>query len=471
MGRRLEIELTSVNESSCTWRAAGAKQPKGEMPASLLYAGAKAGDVVKVEATFFMDGIEINTVHPPSEKKVRSDVLEMKSRKWSKDELVTTQLSKKSKRNSKGPRGKAKRNDAPRRPRPKRISPKRVHREAVLAEFEAEHKPIIEQLMSKGMPGVRQAIKDQNAKAKADGKPEMDPTPIMKIAEKALPKVRLAEWKDKADSLASIIDEVDLRDLRSVVVSGKDVARDDETKKQLAELSTKLEERIASDHEQWVKDLDEAISQERLVAALKISSRPVKAGTPLAPEVASKLTDLAAQGLSSDSFPSRWIVVLESLAFSPVRSAVTPASMPSETSEELIAEVRRLSDRLPQIAKMFGVDPASVPAAEKKRRPKPRKKPQRRKPEAQKDTLEKQTAIPKDESAPAEATKSDEGILQTEDPKAEAAAESAEPEVKATSDGTPSSSEPETVVEGDSSVSASGPKAESSPAEPQENES
>jgi hypothetical protein len=48
---RLEIELTSARgDGTWTWRAAGARQPKGELDGSLLAAGAKVGDVVRVEA-------------------------------------------------------------------------------------------------------------------------------------------------------------------------------------------------------------------------------------------------------------------------------------------------------------------------------------------------------------------------------------------------------------------------------------
>ncbi len=66
MSRRIEIELTSArDDGSWTWRAAGAKQPKGELAGSLLYEGAKVGDVVRAEAEFLLDGIEILAVLPP----------------------------------------------------------------------------------------------------------------------------------------------------------------------------------------------------------------------------------------------------------------------------------------------------------------------------------------------------------------------------------------------------------------------
>ena len=90
MARRIEVELTSTKDADTwTWRAAGAKQPKGEMAASLLYSDAKVGDVCKVEAEFHLDGIEILEVFTPKAKKERDNLLEMISRPVRDDELVT----------------------------------------------------------------------------------------------------------------------------------------------------------------------------------------------------------------------------------------------------------------------------------------------------------------------------------------------------------------------------------------------
>ena len=53
MSRRIEVELTSERpDGSWTWRAAGAREPKGELDGTLLPAGSKVGDVLKAEAEF-----------------------------------------------------------------------------------------------------------------------------------------------------------------------------------------------------------------------------------------------------------------------------------------------------------------------------------------------------------------------------------------------------------------------------------
>ncbi len=404
MGRRIEVELTSSrDDGSWTWRAAGAKQPKGDVQEALLYEGAKVGDVVKVEAEFHLDGIEVTEVFAPKTKKERTNLLEMKSRPLRDDELVTTKLAKSERRERKGGRDRGRgrgrdddrggnrrgggsgsgggggggerrgpRPEADRRPRPKRLRPRRVHREALLAEVTEEHRPIVEQVIKDGMPGVRAAIEKQNAEAKEAGKPEIDATPILAIAEKNLSKARLAEWRDRADAAMADSAELDIRDLRSVVVAGADVARDDESRALADQIKKVLDERLESDHATWLADLSSAVTEGRVVRGLRLSSRPVKAGAPLPTEIASKLAQQASEALAADVMQDRWETVLDALAFSPVRGAVTPAGIPAEPTEGLLNEIRRLSDRIPAIAALFGIDPATVPKSAKRRRP-PRK--------------------------------------------------------------------------------------------------
>ncbi|MDH4365203.1 MAG: hypothetical protein OEY70_14100, partial [Acidimicrobiia bacterium] len=244
MGRRIEVELTSSREDGLwTWRAAGARQPKGELVASLLYAGAKVGDVVRVEAEFHVDGIEVVEVFAPKGKKERTDLLELKSRPIRDDELVTTQRVRRDDRPRRGGDRRGRDGDRPRgdrrprreddhrrersgppeadlRPKPKRLRPRRTHRDALLAEVADEHKPIVEQLIRDGMPGVRAAIEKQNLEAKEAGKPELEAAPNLAIAERNLAKARLAEWRDRADAALAMKADLDLRDLRSVVVAG-----------------------------------------------------------------------------------------------------------------------------------------------------------------------------------------------------------------------------------------------------------
>jgi hypothetical protein len=144
--------------------------------------------------------------------------------------------------------------EVPQRPKPKRLKPGRVHRQALMAALPEEQQPIADQLFRAGLPGVRQAIQDQNVTLAAEGKPTIHPSGIESLAQDLLPRVRVADWLDRADAAKAVVDELDLRDLRSVVTMGADptVARDDATRQLAAELREALDRRQNEEHERWL---------------------------------------------------------------------------------------------------------------------------------------------------------------------------------------------------------------------------
>ena len=78
MPNRLDIELTSVRgDGSYTWRAAGARQPKGVIDAKILADSAKVGNVLRVEAEVEIDGITILSVLPSKEKAASPERIEL----------------------------------------------------------------------------------------------------------------------------------------------------------------------------------------------------------------------------------------------------------------------------------------------------------------------------------------------------------------------------------------------------------
>src|SRR4051794_38582326 len=126
MSRRIDIELTSArDDGTWTWRAAGAKQPKGFLDGKLLYEGAKTGDVVRAEADFEIEGITIIAVLPPKEKRSEPDRLEIVGSGRSDQPLVTSSLVPKNERrrdrdrdgDRRGPRREGDRGPRPARPR------------------------------------------------------------------------------------------------------------------------------------------------------------------------------------------------------------------------------------------------------------------------------------------------------------------------------------------------------------------
>jgi hypothetical protein len=181
------------------------------------------------------------------------------------------------------------------------------------------------------------------------------------VAEKLAPHARLAEWQDRADAALAQAGEVDLRDLRSVVVAAEGVARHEQTRETADQLRAALAARVEAEHRAWLDELGTLVTEGRVVAALRVSSRPPKAGTPLPAPLAQSLGNLAASGLTPDTGPDRYVAVLEALALSPVRLQVVPAALPDPPPAPVVEAVRRLGDRLPQIAAAFGVEPAPAP--------------------------------------------------------------------------------------------------------------
>ena len=401
MSRRIDIELTSDRgDGTWTWRAAGAKLPKGVLEATLLYDGAQIGDIVKADADFLLDGIEIiGVLAPKVDRRKEPELLEIVG-SGRDDPLVTTTLAPKGGRSGRGgddrrPRrdgGRSGRNDRDRRPkargdrrggerkggerkgrerrdggdrpaRPKarRLKAGRAHRRAAVAELPELQRPLAEELLRGGLASVRTIIENQNEAAKAASRPQIRAERLLPLAEELLTGLRIAEWHDRATAALAGVEELDLRDLRSVVVAAEQSARTDEARALADQLRDALARRVDHEHQQWLSELAQTLADGRTVRALRLSSRPPKAGAPLPADMAERLTDAANAGLTADTSPDRFATVLDAVALSPVRLQVRPESIPSEPGDELLAAVARLGDRIPDIAAMFGVTPAPPP--------------------------------------------------------------------------------------------------------------
>ena len=113
--------------------------------------------------------------------------------------------------------------------RPSASAPGKAHRTALLESLPEEQRPIAEQVVLGGLPAVRQAIEKQNAERTAAGEAPIAAGPLLEMAEKLVPKVRTAEWRDRAEAAQRDLEVLDLRDLRSVVSTADAAAKDDET--------------------------------------------------------------------------------------------------------------------------------------------------------------------------------------------------------------------------------------------------
>lgn len=475
MPRRIDIELTSaLGDGSWTWRAAGAKQPKGVLDGGILPADAAVGDELKVEIEQEIDGITVLGVVHAREKQQR-DLIELLPIEKEFQPVVETRAKRD--RNDRGDRrprrdgerrprrdgdrdrdgrkrdgggegrgrdgdrrGRDDRGDAegrgrdrrerrgpsftpppevPQRPKPKRLKPGKAHRSAVLNELPEEQRAIAE-LALQGMGAVRTRLKEENNKAAAEGRPPMPEATVLKMAEELLPRLRVAEWLDRAEAAQRQLEHLDLRDLRSVVAAANDpmVARDESTRALAAELQSALATKQEQELLLWFGDVDAALAVGRVIRALRLSSQPPKAGVPFPIDIAQRLVDSTNASLAPMDGPDRWVAILEAAAFSPVRTMVRPPRKPDVVSDELAATVRRLAPALPLVAELFEIEvPADAPMP-KPQRPGPRQR------KGKDDQPRQRTDRPTKPTAPAK--KTDEPTEQTAPADADAATQPAE---------------------------------------------
>ena len=419
MSRRIEVELTSrKDDGTWTWRAAGAKQPRGVVGGDLLPAGAKAGDVLRVDAEFDIDGITIINVLPPQRNRPEPERIQLvappeppprnyadhpgergrrrdgrpgdrgprpgrprdgapgarpggprrpgpprdgdrEARDRDRDRAPARDRERPAAR---GPRRERPAPPPPPRPKPKKLRPGRAHRDAFLATLTPERRVVAEQLLKGGMPAVRTGLDEQNAAARSEGRPPVPTGPVLQIAEDLAPAARISEWLDRADAAVADLDALDLRDLRSVVVSADDVSRDERTRELATRLREALERRGPIEQQEWLDDVTASLEGGRVVRALRVASRPPTAGVALPGEVAERLASAAGAALTAEAGNERWLTVLDAVAYSPVRRSVVPAGTPAEPDEPLLALVRKHAGRVPAVAERFGVTVPTAPA-------------------------------------------------------------------------------------------------------------
>jgi hypothetical protein len=417
MSRRIEIELTSSQgDGSWTWRAAGAKNPRGVLDGSLLPAGAAVGTVLRVEVEQGLDGIEVIGLVGGRQRTENAErieilgggefqpVIETRSARGPRDDRRGDRRGDRrpprrddrrdgrgedrrpggrdggdDRRRDRREQGDTSRRDSgdrrargprftpppemPQRPKPKRLRAGKAHRSAVLAGLSEQQRPIAE-LALQGMAAVRSRLRSENERLVAEGREPMPEATVLALAEDLLPRLRVAEWTDRAEAALAQLDDLDLRDLRSVVAASEDpiVARDDASR----ELASRLRDALRMKQEQelqlWFGDVDSALAIGRVIRALRLSSQPPKAGVVFPADIAKRLVDSTNATLTPVETPERWIAVLEAAAFSPIRSLIVPMGMPATVTDELRATVTRLAPALPQIAALFGIEvPAGAP--------------------------------------------------------------------------------------------------------------
>jgi hypothetical protein len=404
MSRRIDIELTSRTEDgSWTWRAAGARQPKGTVDATVVPAGEKVGSVLQADVEVSLDGIEVlsltaaKPLRSPEKTEGRIEVrgtpkrapdvsviLAPGSGKRRRDDDGDRRDRRERRGRSDGDRGpreqREQRDDrgeggdrprgggGPRRPggrrpgerdgRPARgerpVAPtSTVHRNAMLAALRPEQIPVAEQLLRGGLQAVRQAIDTQNSAAKAAGKPPVASQALLAMADELLPTVRLADWKDRASVAQTAGKDYRLRELRAVVAASRTVNLDEEGRAMAKALQESLDQRTTALREEWLARITNALNDGRVQQAVEASIRPPEPGTRCPAELAVRLAGAAGEALSADKAPEEWMQLLDAVVASPVRRNVKPAGIPDDEVARQAA--RHAAGAVPALAKLLGL--------------------------------------------------------------------------------------------------------------------
>ena len=411
MSHRIDIELTSANDGVWTWRAAGARQPKGTLDTGMLYEGARVGDVVRAEAERELEGTRIVAIAAPKSRRFDGERLEViGSATGPTGPSVNVTYADKARggrdgerrgprpdrpgggdrpdrgarpdrprrdgdrptrptaeRPARGPRADAgDRTDRPIRSRtdrpvadtrakPKRLTPGRKHRDALLADIAPEQHPVAEQLFRGGIPAVRQAIIDQNAQLKAEGKGEIPAGPLLAMADELLPRTRQADWLDRAAAALDVADDISIRDLRAVVTQSDGTARDDASRAMAAKLREALQRRIESERTHWLKDITSSADEGKLVRAVRLTARIPDPAAKMPVELTERLVTETNAALSPDAPQDRWAALVEAAAEAPFRRDIVPAGLPTTTSESFLAAAAQASNRIPALLKLLGL--------------------------------------------------------------------------------------------------------------------
>jgi hypothetical protein len=397
MANRIDIQLTArVADDHWSWHAAGAREPRGIVSSALVPDGSKEGDVLRAEIERSIEGIEITALNAstePNQKPARAATIELLG-SGRQQTGVSWSLAPKAKRGgtrregdrpsrgrdaerggprgadrrersgsggppSRGGPGGGSRGDRPGGPRPEGRGRPQVpaqstdHRNALLATLDSAQLTIAEQLLRGGIPAVRQAIEEQNAQAKAEGRPPASEEAIMGIAEGLLPLTTLAAWKDRAHTAQAGGKDTRLRDLRAIVAASRSVSLDEEGRAMAKALHETLDHRVKALSDEWVARITTALDESRIVDALKLASRSPEHSTRCPADVATRLAEVAGTAMTADTDPREWMALLDAVVDSPMRRIVKPQGIPPEADVEVAA--RNAAGLVPALAALLGL--------------------------------------------------------------------------------------------------------------------
>ena len=228
------------------------------------------------------------------------------------------------------------------RDRTRAVTPSTAHRNEVLATLRPEQIPVAEQLLRGGIPAVRQAIDEQNKRARAEGRAEVSPQPLLAMAEELLPAVSLAAWKDRAVAIAHRpARDAPLREVRSVVAAASTVSLDDEGRELVAALREALRPQGDGPAGGVAGQLAAALDEGRVADALRRRPDPPNPRPGFPPLWRSVWPTAAGAAMTAETERPSGSALLDAVLASPgPPHGASPAGLPTRADEELLTAAR-----------------------------------------------------------------------------------------------------------------------------------
>jgi hypothetical protein len=222
-----------------------------------------------------------------------------------------------------------------------------------MATLPPEQQIIAERLATGGLSAMRKAIADEQERAKSEGRPPVAAESILALAEQLQPDVKSAVWMDRAEAALAHLDDLGLRDLRATVVAA--APRDDAGRDLDRQLREGLERRVAKLRSDWEEHLTQALTDGKVLQALRLSARPPEPTARFPAGLIERLVTQVGAAMSADTAPDRWLALLDAAAACPVRRQIKPAGIPADPSGEVQRKAREAAGRIPALAPMLGM--------------------------------------------------------------------------------------------------------------------
>jgi hypothetical protein len=381
MANKLEIELTSVRpDGFFTWRAKGAKNPKGIVSAQ-MFNSAKVGDTFKVEVEYLLDGVQITSVLSERERNPLGNDLELflgkSSEKAQSKKIAFKRPAKPQKKAYKkpgkaGPKQDLQAKRVNRQRPPQKVSKDQPDNDRVFYKREPTkqshfgrhvkdlydsldlaRQAILQRLLRGGLAGVRLAIEKQNRQAREKGEPELLEEPVLKIAEELLPQLKRAQFLDQAKEIMESKSK-DLKKISRVINSA--VILEESDKEVLTALREYFEHVLKDAEEAYLREINELLDVNKTEEALIKSSNPPYRTLKFPVALSEKLAQACLTQLNQllDN-PDKWLNFLQKVSLSPVKRLVRPQQVPvfQDPSQQKMAVA--LSSQIPNLVKLLGL--------------------------------------------------------------------------------------------------------------------